>query len=147
MENNNKNKLLKEIKNYSNTAKAFKWIGYGLFVAAILAGVPVMFLGGVVTGLITMFGCLLFGYGFYNSSILCETKVNALKLRSEMQSEPTVDEYDSNKTHVETQDYSDVATKDHNINIDYDVKNSTDVSKSEPRNTTDSKNSTDDLER
>lgn len=124
MENNGKEKLLKKLSSYKRIAQVFKWLAIGLGVAAVIAGVAVGAVAGAAVGIATFFGCGLFGFACYLSSITAEGQSLSLSLQSQGKEQSKDD--DMNKITIntmekensaETDNYKTVDLQDINLNV------------------------------
>ncbi len=98
MESNKK--LQNKILAYSLLSKCFKWVGIGLGVAGVIAGITVGILSGFTTGLVTLFGCFVFGASSYLASTGCEKQSLALSAELQPHQEPMVETFDKNRLNL-----------------------------------------------
>ncbi len=122
MENSNKKKWKKAII-YSVLSKVLKWLSIGLGIAGVIAGITVGVLSGVAPGLVTIFGCWLFGIASYSTSVMSEAQSLALAAELQPHQEPTREINDKNILHINVQENTNTNELNTNKFYTVDVKN------------------------
>ena len=122
MENSNKKKWKKAII-YSVLSKVLKWLSIGLGIAGVIAGITVGVLSGTAPGLVTLFGCWLFGVGSYTSSVMSQAQSLALAAELQPHQEPTREINDKNTLHINVQENTNTNELNTNKFYTVDVKN------------------------
>ncbi len=123
MENMNKEKMLKKSKSYKTISKVFKWLSVGLAVAAVIAGVAVGAVAGATVGIATFFGCGLFGFACYLSSITAEAQSFSLSSKTKVSEQPMTDVNDLNKISINTMEKHETLEQEKYHTVDVDNEN------------------------